>query len=113
MTTSGRALGILSHPSLRIGRDPGRREYPGAAPGREMFPNRSDTLQRVAGRSVATRAGSDVALAELVTHVTRGERDPVSQDIAIGRDTEVEIAVAHSRRRAFDVIGQSAVMPDD
>src|SRR5436190_17407798 len=91
------ALGILSHPGLRIGRDPGRRAYPGGASGREICPDCSDPLHRVAGRGVATRAGSHVALAELVAQVTSGERYPMSQDIAIGRDAEVEIAIAHNR----------------
>src|SRR5205814_2218569 len=90
---SAHALGIFGYPDLRIRQDPGGRAYPGSPSRREVLPDRSDTPQRVTGRFVAARAGSRVALAELVTQVTGGQRYPVSQDIAMGRDAKVEIAI--------------------
>src|SRR5206468_3005822 len=66
-------------------------------PRREVLPDRSDSSQRVARCGIATRAGSRIVLAEPVAQITRGERYSVPQDIAIGGDAEVEIAVADNQ----------------
>lgn len=78
-----------------------------------MFLDRSNAPQRILGRDFPTGARTDIAFTKLIAQVARGERNAMSQDVAVDGIAKIKIGIADRHRRAIDVVRNPSVVADN